>query len=371
MKRIFSAPGRIEVCGNHTDHQCGYALAAAIDLEASCTAERNETNTVRIHSRGFGTTEVDLSDLSIHEEEKGTTAALVRGVAAWFHNHGHEIHGYDAEITSNIPAGAGLSSSAAFEVLLGNINKGLFQAAVSPLDIALAGQFAENIYFGKPCGLLDQAASSFGGLTMLDFNNPNEPIVTPVNADLSGYTLGIVVTGGSHADLTPDYAAVTTEMRAVAAHFGKDYLRGVSETAFRTEIKALRALGDRAILRAIHFFAENERVKQQAGALQSNDIKAFLALVNESGRSSISYLQNVYSTSHPEQQGVPLALALAENILAGKGAWRVHGGGFAGTILTFVPDELKEAFQHQMCAVFGEDSCHFLHIRKAGGGEVI
>ncbi len=371
MSRVFSAPGRVEVCGNHTDHQCGYALAAAIDLEARCTAKKNDTNTVRIHSHGFGTIEVDLDDLSVREEEKGSTAALVRGMAAWFNSHGYVIHGYDAEITSKIPAGAGLSSSAAFEVLLGNIIKGLFKAEVSPLDIALAGQFAENIYFGKPCGLLDQAASSFGGLTMLDFNDPKEPVVTPINADLSGFTLGIVVTGGSHADLTPDYAAVATDMQAVAAHFGKDYLRRVSEAEFRTEIKALRGLGDRAILRAIHFFAENERVKKQAAALQSNDIKTFLDLVNESGRSSISYLQNVYSTSRPNEQGVPLALALSEKILAGKGAWRVHGGGFAGTVLAFIPDELKEEFRHQLEAVFGQGSCHFLHIRQTGGEELI
>lgn len=373
MQRTFSAPGRVEICGNHTDHQCGRVLAAAINLETVCQAEKSGDMLVRIDSRGFDRTEINLRDLSVHEEEKDTTAALVRGVAAWFEQHGYPIGGFNAQVHSDVPGGSGLSSSAAFEVLIGNVFKGLFGSEVTALEIALAGQLAENVYFGKPSGLMDQAASSIGGMTMIDFLDPQKPAVTPIKADLSGYRLCIVATGGSHADLTPDYAAIPTEMAAVARFFGKEYLREVNPADLGGEVGRLYKSGkvnDRAILRAIHFFAEHERVLKQAAALKQNQIAAFLELVTESGRSSIAYLQNIYSPGHPTEQGLSLALALSERLLGKKGAWRVHGGGFAGTVLAFVPAEMQSEYRQQMEAVFGENSCHFLDIRQEGGMEI-
>ena len=368
-KRYFSAPGRVEIGGNHTDHQCGRVLAAAVDLEAAAEVTANGSGIARLLSSGFGVQEIDLNELEPLAEEKGTPAALVRGVAAWFVKNGYAIGGFDAEVSSEIPVGEGLSSSAAFEVLIGNIFKGLSGADVTPVDIAIAGQFAENIYFDKPCGLMDQTASSFGGLNMIDFYDPLKPVVTPVKAELTGYSMCLVTAGGSHAELTPDYAAITNEMKTVAAFFGKDYLRELSENEFISAIGRLRHLGDRAVLRAIHFFGEDKRVWKQAEALERGDIDEFLGLVIESGRSSLAYLQNVYDPADPGQQGLTLALALSERILNGRGAWRIHGGGFAGTILTFVPFDLKETFRREMCDVFGEGSCRFLNVRKEGGGE--
>jgi len=309
--------------------------------------------------------------LYIREEEKETAAALVRGVAAWFAEHGYTIGGFDGKITSSVLVGSGLSSSAAFEVLIGNVFKGLFGSAVSPLEIALAGRYAENVYFGKPCGLMDQAASSFGGLSMIDFEDPNNTVVKPIEADLSGYSLCVVAPGGDHADLTPEYAAIPFEVKTVANHFGKEYLREVSPDAFYAEIGNMRHISDRAVLRAFHFFDDNERVLKQATALELGDIRTFLDLVTESGRSSLAYLQNVFSSSDPHNQKLTLALALSEKTLAGKGAWRVHGGGFAGTILAFVPDELKDVYSRQMSDTFGESCCLFLNIRKEGGMEII
>jgi len=369
-KRFFSAPGRIEVGGNHTDHQNGCVLAAAIDLEATCSAMPNDTNIVNIENKQYGSISVDLSDLSIRDDEKESSTAIVRGVATWFKDRGHPIGGFDASISSNIPAGSGLSSSAAFEVLIGNVFKGLYGADVSPLDIALAGKFAENVYFGKPSGLMDQAASSFGGFNMIDFKDPENAIITPITADLSGYTICVVATGGSHADLTHEYASIPEEMKTVATHFGKDFLRDVPIEEFYAQISGLLHLSDRAILRSIHYFEDHKRVKKQAHALQSGDIKTFLELINESGRSSLAYLQNVYTNASPHEQRITLALALSEKILDGNGACRVHGGGFAGTILAFIPDELKSAYDTQMSKVFGNNSCHFLNIRKEGGHEV-
>ncbi|MCL2663945.1 MAG: galactokinase [Oscillospiraceae bacterium] len=369
-ERYFSAPGRVEIGGNHTDHQHGCVLAAAIDLEAKCSAVPNGTDTINIANEQYGSIHIDLSDLRVNEKEKDSSASLVRGVAAWFFEHGHAIGGFDATVTSNIPIGSGLSSSAAFEVLIGNVFKGLFGADVSPLDIAIAGKFAENYYFGKPCGLMDQAASSFGGLSLIDFEDPKNTIVKPINADLSGYALCVVATGGDHADLTPDYAAIPSEMKTVAKHFGKEYLREVNPDIFYSSINQMMHLSKRAILRAIHFFDDNGRVQKQADALERGDISTFLELVNESGYSSLAYLQNVFSSSDPHNQELTLALALSEKILTGKGAWRVHGGGFAGTILAFVPNKLKEAYKKQMSNVFGDDSCLFLNVRKEGGREI-
>ena len=369
--RCFAAPGRVEIGGNHTDHQRGRVLATAIDMETAVAVKVNCLNVVRLSSVGFGTLEVDLSDLSVRNGEKGTSAALIRGVAAWFRGNGYHIGGFDAEILSTVPIGEGLSSSAAFEVMIGNAFKGLFGADISPVEIALAGQYAENEFFGKPCGLMDQAASSFGGLNVIDFMDSQNPVITPVNAEIPGYHLCVVATGSSHADLTPEYAACTYEMRTVAAYFGKEHLSEVDADEFFSSIGRMRQLGDRAILRAIHFFGENERVLKQADALKRCDIKEFLRLVAESGRSSLTYLQNVYDPANPQQQGLTLALALSEKTLGGKGAWRVHGGGFAGTILAFVPYALKNDYNLAMSAVFGENCCRFLGVREEGGGEKV
>ena len=370
-ERFFAAPGRVEIGGNHTDHQHGRVLAAAVDLETTCSAIANGTNIVNIKNEQYGSESLDISSLEVVESEKETSASLVRGVAAWLKRHGYTVGGFDAVISSDIPAGSGLSSSAAYEVLIGNVFKGLFNAEISPLDIAIAGQYAENVYFGKPCGLMDQAASSFGGLSMIDFKDPENAIVRSIAAVLPGYALCVVATGCSHADLTPEYAAIPAEMRTIAEHFGKEFLRDVPADAFYADIGKIRYLSGRAILRAIHFFEDNERVLKQAAALENGDVALFFDYINESGRSSLAYLQNVFSSSKPHEQGLTLALALSERVLAGKGAWRVHGGGFAGTILAFVPDELKEKYNRQMSDVFGENCCHFLTIRKEGGREKI
>ena len=369
LDRRFSAPGRVEVCGNHTDHQHGRVLAAAVNLEASAAVRVNGSNTVRMKNADFGPGIVDLDDLEVNSSEAGTPAALVRGVAAWFVRNGYAVGGFDAEISSQIPLGSGLSSSAAIEVLVGNIFKGLFGADISLMELAQAGQFAENVYFGKPCGLMDQTASSFGGLNVIDFCDPLKPVVTPVSVEFPGYELCVVNTGGSHADLTPDYAACTQEMRVIANHFGKDYLREVPEDEFFGSLSSLRYLGDRAVLRAVHFYGDNERVLRQAKALESGDMGLFLELVIESGRSSLAYLQNVYSPNNLREQGLTLALALSERVLAGSGAWRVHGGGFAGTVLAFVPFDLKVVYQREMDSVFGDGCCHFLKINGMGGRE--
>jgi len=371
QKRFFSAPGRVEIGGNHTDHQHGCVLAAAINLDENCSALPNGTDIVNIDNGKYGFVNVDLHELDVHADEKGTSAALVRGVAAWFREHGYAVGGFDATITSNIPGGSGLSSSAAFEVLIGNVFKGLFGAEISPLEIAIAGRYAENVYFGKPCGLMDQAASSFGGLSKIDFFDPVNTIVEPIDADLPGYALCVVATGGDHADLTPQYASIPEEMKTIAGHFKKDFLRDVSPEEFYSEIGRLKHLSKRAILRAIHFFEDHERVSKQADALRRNDISAFLDLINESGRSSLAYLQNVFNANDPHNQELTLALALSEKLLKGKGAWRVHGGGFAGTILAFVPDDMKDLYECKMSEVFGDDCCFFLKVRKEGGMEAL
>jgi len=370
MKKHFSAPGRIEIGGNHTDHQRGRVLAAAINLETTATAQANNTNIIRIKNTDFGDEEIDISSLAYVKSEIGTPASLVRGIAAAFVENGYAIGGFDAEIKTNIPIGAGLSSSAAFEVLIANIFKGLFGADITKIEIAKAGQYAENIYFGKPCGLMDQAASSFGGLNVIDFEDLENPVVLPVKAYLQGYKICVVDTGGSHADLTQDYAACAREMKLIAKHFNKKHLRDVSEEEFLTNIKQLRRHGDRATLRAIHFFGDNERVLKQAHALEKCDMKTFLKLVVDSGRSSLAYLQNVYTPARQQDQGLTIALALSEMILSGKGAWRVHGGGFAGTILAFVPLDTENEYHEKMSAVFGSESCHFLKINEQGGREL-
>ena len=369
-ERLFRAPGRAEIAGNHTDHQRGCVLAAAIGLETKCTASPNGTNVVHLSSEGFCVTDVDLSDLAPRECEKGKTAALVRGIAAWFRNRGYDVGGFDGSVSSEVPVGIGLSSSASFEVLIGNVLKGLFDLDVSSTDIALAGQFAENEYFGKPCGLMDQIASATGGLLLIDFQNPHSPAITPISAGFYGYALCVVAAGGSHADLTADYAAIPTEMKAVARCFGKDDLCSVDPGEFFASIAEIRNnTGDRALLRAMHFFEENERVRQLAAVAELGDTPEFLRLVNESGNSSRIYLQNIYNTATPTRQPLALTLALCERILNGEGAFRVHGGGFEGSVLAFVPSRLRESFEQQMSDVFGRGCCHFLAINPMGGRE--
>jgi len=368
-ERAFIAPGRVEIGGNHTDHQRGRVIAAAVDLNIRCTAAANGTDIIRICSAGFDDAGVDLADLNPHESEKGSPAALVRGIGAWFRDNGHDVGGFDCKVSSDLPAGIGLSSSAAFEVLIGNVFRELFDADVSDLGIALAGQYAENVYFGKPSGLMDQAVSAFGGLMMIDFQNPAMPAIDRIDAGFDDYAICIVNVGSSHDDLTDDYAAIPMEMRAVAAAFGEKDLRSVNQDEFFASIGRLRGIGDRAVLRAIHFFTENERVVQQAVALGNGDVATFLRLVAESGRSSLALLQNVYCNDRPQDQGLTLALALCERLLQGNGAFRVHGGGFAGSVLAFVPIARMESFEAGMSDVFGSGCCRFVSVCAEGGRE--
>ena len=373
-ERFFSAPGRTEVGGNHTDHNCGCVLAAGVSLDVIAAVTPTDDGIIRIKSQGFPMDTVDSSDTDIKDDEENSSAALIRGVVAGMIRHGYKVGGFSAYTTSNVLKGSGLSSSAAFEVLVGTILSGLYNDfKVSPVEIAQIAQFAENIYFGKPSGLMDQMASSVGSFITIDFKNVQEPVIEAIDFDFesSGHKLCIVDTKGDHADLTPDYAAVPSEMKAVAQYFGKDVLREVDRADVIAHIPELRErLGDRAVLRAMHFFADSERVGKEAAALKSHDFRKFLSLINESGDSSYKYLQNIYSSAHPNEQGLSIALYLAESVLAGEGACRVHGGGFAGTIQAFVPDKKLELFIHRMESVFGKGSCHVLSIRPFGGTEV-
>ena len=368
---IFSAPGRTELSGNHTDHQHGCVLAAAVDLDTRAAVGKNGGNAICVLSEGYPLCEVALDELAVRPEEKNTTAALVRGVAARFAQLGCKIEGFDAYVTSTVLPGSGLSSSAAFEVLLGTIVNTLFNAsAATPVQIAQIGQYAENVYFGKPCGLMDQTASSVGNIIAIDFADPEKPQVERLDFDFEscGYCLCILDSGADHAELTQEYAAIPQEMKAVAAVFGKNYLREVDEAAFYDRIaEAREKCGDRAVLRAIHFFEENRRVRLQVRALRNDNFEAFLQYVTESGRSSQLYLQNVTPLGAKEHQEMAFTLALAEKLLDGHGACRVHGGGFAGTALAFVPKDQLEAFRAGFERVMGKGSCHVLSIREAGG----
>ena len=368
---VFSAPGRTEISGNHTDHQCGCVLAAAVNLEAVADVWLNGTNTIWIQSQGYPTMKVELDDLSVREEEKNSTAALIRGVAYSFVQRGEELRGFDAVVNSTVLPGSGLSSSAAFEVLFGTIlNELFFDKKLSAVEIAQIGQYAENVYFGKPCGLMDQMASSVGGLVYIDFENPQEPVIDKIDFDLAkaGYALCIIDSGADHADLTDEYAAIPTEMREVAAFFGKEVLRQIPADTFFSALPELRGkVPDRAILRAIHIYQENSRVLKQVEALKSGNMDAFLQLVKESGRSSWMYLQNISPTGAVEHQEVAVALALCDVLLQGRGAYRVHGGGFAGTVQAFVPFDMLDAFISGIEAVLGADKCHVLNIRPQGG----
>ena len=373
--RLFSAPGRSELGGNHTDHQHGRVLEAGIDLDLIAAAAPNGGQGIRIYSVGYDRMDaVDLADLSPQEEERTHAASLIRGVAARFQQLGYPIGGFDAYTTSDVLKGSGLSSSAAFEVAVGTMLNHLYaQGRVDPVTIAQIGQYAENVYFGKPSGLSDQTASSVGGCTYIDFADPQHPVVERVDFDFanSGHQLCVVDTGGNHADLTDDYAAAPVEMRSVAAALGKEVLRQVDPAEFYAALPRLRGVcSDRALLRAFHFFGDNARVPRQAAALRAGDFETFRRLVIESGRSSYMYLQNVYTCQNPAEQGLSLALAMSEQLLGDRGAWRVHGGGFAGTIQVYVPLDLMEAYRSAIEAVFGPGSCHMLSVRPVGGVEV-
>lgn len=368
---LFSAPGRTEVGGNHTDHQQGRVLAAGVNLDVIAVAGRNDDNVIRIQSAGFPMDTIDLSDVSVRECEKNTAASLIRGVAAKFVALGYRIGGFDAYTTSSVLKGSGLSSSAAFETIVGTMLNCLYAGgAATPVQIAQIGQYAENAYFGKPSGLMDQMGCSVGGFITIDFQNPEKPVVEKVDFDFahSGYKLCVVDTGGNHADLTGDYAAAPVEMRSVAEALGGKVLRDVAPETFYAALPALRGkCTDRALLRAFHFYADNDRVPRQVAALRAGDFEEFKRLVIESGRSSYMYLQNVYTCKNPDEQGLSLALAMSEHLLAGRGAWRVHGGGFAGTIQAFVPEDLLDGYKAAMEAVFGANHCHVLSIRPVGG----
>ena len=367
----FSAPGRTEISGNHTDHQHGCVLAAAVNLETVAEVTLNGTEIIRVSSEGYAPVEIDLRDLSIHEEEKNTTAALIRGVAASFAKCGARLQGFDAKVRSTVLPGSGLSSSAAFEVLIGTIcNELFFNGKLTAVEIAQIGQYAENVYFGKPCGLMDQTASSVGGMVFIDFADPANPVVEKLDFDFTkaGHALCIIDSGADHADLTEEYAAIPGELKDVCTFFGKEVLRDIPEADFFAALPELRhRVPDRAILRAVHFYQENKRVQRQAQALRDGDFDTFLDLVSESGRSSWMYLQNITPTGATEHQDVAVALALCDTLLHGQGAFRVHGGGFAGTVQAFVPLEMLDSFKEGIERVLGKGKCHILAIRSEGG----
>ena len=375
VQAIFSAPGRTEVGGNHTDHQHGEVLAASINKDAIAFTAPTDDEKVNILAEGFGMTNIDLSDLELREDEKGSTPALIRGVLKGLKDNGYKLGGFNAYITSDVLIGAGLSSSAAFETLIGTIVSGLFNdGAIDPVTIAKIGQFAENVYFGKPCGLMDQMACSVGNLVHIDFEDPANPKVDKVGFDFSktDYVLCITDTKGSHADLTDEYAAVPAEMKKIASLLGSDVLRPISLDDIISNIDMLRReAGDRAVLRAIHFVNETRRARSEADALNNNDVYGFIKLVKQSGDSSFKYLQNAYSNKDVTAQNVSLALAISESVLGPDEASRVHGGGFAGTIQAFVKKDNARMYQETMDKVFGEGSCEILSIRKYGGIRVL
>lgn len=370
---IFSAPGRSEVGGNHTDHQHGEVLAASINLDAIAIVEKTNDGVMQVISDGYDLISIDTADLGKRDSEAGTTAALIRGVAAGMADY--QVGGFRAYITSDVLIGAGLSSSAAFETIIGTILSYLYNdGSVSAIKIAMIGQYAENEYFGKPCGLMDQMACSVGNLVHIDFADPSQPVVEKIEFDMakSGYSLCITDTKGSHADLTDDYAAVPAEMFAVAKLCGKEFLRELSEADIMENQAQIRTeLGDRYLLRALHFFEENKRVETQVSALKAGDLPTFLSAVKASGDSSFKYLQNVYTTKDIQTQNISVALAVSDIALGEHGVSRVHGGGFAGTIQAFVDSAWVETYRKTMDQVFGDGSCHVLSIRKYGGMKVL
>ena len=372
--RFFSAPGRTEVCGNHTDHNRGKVMAAAINLDAVACASKTDDGVIVVKSENYPGDTIDTRVLTPQAKEHEKSAALVRGVAARFQQLGYKVGGFKSVTVNSVLKGSGMSSSAAFEVLVGTMLNYLYNdGKISPVEIAQIAQYAENEFFGKPCGLMDQMACSVGSFVAIDFADPEKPVVEPVPFDFgkTGHHLVITDTKADHADLTDEYASIRREMEAVAGFFGKTCLRETDEDAVLGNVKAIRsALGERPVLRALHFFAENRRVDAERAALEAGDFEAFKALVIESGLSSYTYNQNVFASSAPQSQPVALALALSESVLKGQGAWRVHGGGFAGTIQAFVPDALLPAYKARLESVFGDGACYVLDIRPFGGTEV-
>lgn len=372
---IYSAPGRSEVGGNHTDHQQGEVLAASINNDAIAIVHLMQDQVVRIASERYGILTVYLDDIDMVESEKETTISLIKGVLYKAQQMGYKIGGFQAYVTSDVLIGAGLSSSAAYETLIGTILSGLYnEMKIDPIEIAIIGQFAENVYFGKPCGLMDQMACSVGNLVHINFADIKNPKVEKVTFDLNkhGYSLCITDTKGSHADLTADYAAIPKEMKNVAACFGKDVLLGITVEDILKNIAIVRGqVGDRGVLRALHFIRENERVRKEVEALENEDIDTFFKEVANSGNSSFKYLQNVYSNTDVQHQNVSLALAISEDFLGKNGVCRVHGGGFAGTIQAFVKNDIVTEYQKIMDEVFGQGACSVLKIRKYGGMKVL
>lgn len=370
---LFSAPGRTEIGGNHTDHQHGRVLAAAINLDILAAAAPNHSGLIRVKSQGYPIIEIDVRELAPRVGEINTSAALLRGVANRIVAMGCSLEGcgLDAYMVSSVPKGSGLSSSAAFEVLIGTmLNEFFGEGRRTPVELAKIGQYAENEFFGKPCGLMDQLASAVGGVIAVDFANISDPKVAQLEVDLhsAGYALCILDSGAGHEDLTGEYAAITDELGAVCRFFGKKTLREVDEEDFLSALSQIRAVtGDRAVNRAFHVYAENRRVQAEEQALRAGDFESFLSLVRDSGCSSAMFLQNIIATGQTASQELMVTIALCESVLAGKGAVRVHGGGFGGTVQAFVPLELLEHFKKQTEAVLGEDSCHVVTIRPAGG----
>ena len=368
---LYSAPGRTEIGGNHTDHQHGRVLAGSVNIDMIAAAAPNSLNQLRVQSEGYDLCVIDLDDLTARKEEENTTASLLRGECEAFRQRGAKLSGLDVYISSNVPKGSGVSSSAAFEVLVGVIlNDCFMDEKVSPIAIAQIGQWAENVYFGKPCGLMDQMASSVGGVVSIDFENTAHPAVEQLDVDLHayGYALCILDSGAGHEDLTNEYSAITNELRAVCRVFDKEVLREVPEEAFLAELPKVRAAaGDRAVNRAFHVYAENRRALAEKEALRQGDFDKFLALVRESGRSSAMYLQNVIPTGSTAAQELMVTIALCERILEGRGAVRVHGGGFGGTAQAFVPLDMLDTFKKATEAALGKDCCHVVMIRPAGG----
>lgn len=372
---LFSAPGRTEIGGNHTDHQLGSVLAGSVNYDVIAAVKPNDLDRIRLFSEGYGLTDIELNDLEPKENEEETTAALIRGMAGEIKRLGNDVKGFDAYVISNVPSGSGISSSAAFEVLLGNIINSLFvNGELDPVEIAKLSQITENKYFGKPSGLMDQMASSVGGIVAIDFGDINNPIIEKVDLDLDkhGYSLVITDSKSSHADLTPEYAAIPEEMKSVAKYFGKDYLSEIDEEEFHKNISNIRKeLSDRAVLRAIHYLNDTQRAKKEAEAIKQDDFEEFLRLVNESGNSSVLSLQNINPPGKVDEQAVALALSLANMVLNGEGASRVHGGGFAGTIQAFVPKDKVDVYVETLNNTFGDDSCKVMSIRPIGGTKVL
>ncbi|MBQ4135858.1 MAG: galactokinase [Clostridia bacterium] len=373
---LYSVAGRSELSGNHTDHNYGCVVAASIDLDIIAVASKRDDSVIAIKSEGFPEDVVDFSKYNAPVENKfGTSESIIAGMVQGFLKDGYAVGGFDAYTTSNVLKGSGLSSSAAFEDMVGNILSHMYNnGGVDNVEIAKLAQYSENVFFGKPCGLMDQVACAVGGIVAIDFKDPKAPVINKVDFDVSaaGYNLCIVNTGGNHADLTDDYASVPAEMKSVAAYFGKAVLREVDENEFYANIAALReSVGDRAVLRALHFFGENKRVALQKAALEKGDLDAYFEQVIASGKSSFCYLQNVYTTKNLKEQGLSLALCLAEGYLADKkAAYRVHGGGFAGTIQAYVPMSDVEGFRALMDGVFGEGKCIVLRIRPEGAVKI-